>query len=544
MRIRQILGRSALWRSAFFISLATLLDGQAQDIFAQEATESELADPGDPQTPTGSPEGDLPAESNDQLDPQAQTAPTNPRIQEYFSTILKQPGGLTSDEAATGAAKISPRARAAQTRVASAKARVREVKWSYLPRLTLSAGYTKLSPQPDTGGDIQGSLVGTAAPPGPIPDGTELIALDASQAFQLITDQWSLNAGITLPISDYILNLSKALTGAKAARESAELNEHAERLNAAVNARIRYYNWVRARLDAREAKKSVERATLQLETIAAQAKAGLASRADELRSDAFLASTELDMRRARTREAVALEQLNVLVTGGEKSQPNWQIGEAIIVAPPKSWRETKSLDELQQEALSSRLEIQALRRNSDALRDKEKVERSQAYPRLEGFANAQYANPNSRIVPQVDDWLGSWDLGLRVSWTLNDLGVQYSRAAQSAADAAQVEAQVQELEFALRTEVLQEYRTLQESSLATAAAQRGFEATEAAYRDRVTLYQAGRATSLDLLEAETALVRSRLDLVAAYIGQHISRARLDHALGRDINPQYSRSSEK
>jgi outer membrane protein len=130
--------------------------------------------------------------------------------------------------------------------------------------------------------------------------------------------------------------------------------------------------------------------------------------------------------------------------------------------------------------------------------------------------------------------LGSWDLGLRLSWTPNSLGTDYAKAAQSQAEAEQVAAQISEIEFTLRSEVLQEYRTLQEATLATNAAQRGFEASEAAYNDRIILFENGRATSLDLLEAENALVRARLDLVAAYLSARISRVRLDHAVGRDI----------
>ncbi len=459
------------------------------------------------------------------------------QIREYFAAVLAKPNGLTSSEAARAAARISPRARAASARVKAARAQKRELTWSYVPRLNFVGSYTKLSSQPATKGAATGGLVGTSAPPGLIdPQVDPLFAIDANEAFQVLTEQWYLGASLTIPLSDYVLSLSNALTGATLAEEAAKLNENSERVTAAANARIGYYTWVRAALEAREATQSVTRAEQQLATIKTQAAAGRTSRADVLRAQAFLAATELELRRGVTREAIAKEQLNVQMTGGKQAQPQWEIGEAIISSLEAEVAEASTLEQLQNEALSSRLEIQALRKNKTVFEKKANVEKTNAYPRLEGFGNAAYANPNQRIVPQVGNWLGSWDLGLRLSWTPNSLATQYAKAAQSQAEAEQIAAQISEIEFALRSEVLQEYRTLQESTLATNAAQRGLEASEAAYDDRIILFENGRATSLDLLEAENSLVRARLDLVAAYLSARISRVRLDHAIGRDIGP--------
>jgi len=54
----------------------------------------------------------------------------------------------------------------------------------------------------------------------------------------------------------------------------------------------------------------------------------------------------------------------------------------------------------------------------------------------------------------------------------------------------------------------------------------------------VILFENGRATSLDLLEAESSLVEARVALVRTYVLVRSSRVRLEHAVGRDVKEIY------
>jgi len=469
--------------------------------------------------------------------PAAPAAASGDTVRQHFAPLINQPGGLTSKQAAVAAAKQSPSAKAAQTKVDSAQAQIDAVTWRYLPTLTLSASYTHLSPQPSTDQALPFNLV-VSDQPGPVTDLNSLQAFDSTLAFVQQLDQFSLNAGLNVPISDYLLNLSKASRGAKTARRSAELNEKAERVNSAANARLAYYDWASAKLQAAEAGKSVERAQKQKETLEAQLATGRAARADVLRADAFLANAELDQKRAESAEVIARERLNVLMTGGEKIQPTWNIGEDLLLEESVDSVGTQTIEELQREALGTRLELQSMRATAAALMERAGVERSNVYPRLDAFANATYANPNQRIVPQIAEWAGSWDVGARLSWTLNNIGTQGNQAKQSEASAREFLAQAEGMEQALRGEVLGAYHLYREASLATTTARRGVVAAEVAYRDRVILFENGRATSLDLLEAESALVEARVALVRTYVLVRSSRVRLEHAVGRDIKELY------
>jgi outer membrane protein TolC len=52
---------------------------------------------------------------------------------------------------------------------------------------------------------------------------------------------------------------------------------------------------------------------------------------------------------------------------------------------------------------------------------------------------------------------------------------------------------------------------------------------------RQVLFQNGRATSVELTDAETELTRARMELVGAQIDLRLAGTRLRHALGRDVD---------
>ena len=62
----------------------------------------------------------------------------------------------------------------------------------------------------------------------------------------------------------------------------------------------------------------------------------------------------------------------------------------------------------------------------------------------------------------------------------------------------------------------------------------GLASAEESYRVRRELFRAGRATSVELTDAETDLMRSRLDALNARMDARVAKVNLEHALGRDV----------
>jgi outer membrane protein TolC len=466
--------------------------------------------------------------------PPATPRSASPGGSSEFRALVGQAGGLTSDEAAREAAAYSQEAKVAEADQASANAQRAKTIFNYAPKVTLTASYTRISVPESTNlfGDV--SLVGTGQAAAPL-DPTQLFPIDSSAfSFNQIPNQYYLNAGVVIPISDYLLNMTQSLDGVRAAKKTAKLTERAARVSAASNARLAYYEWVRAKLAQGEADKSLERAKEQYKLLQNLAAGGRVARADVLRQDAFVANSELNVRRAATQEAIARQSLHMMMNGGKGKTPTWRIGEDVLREQAGDSVNAGDVERYHQEALRSRLEVQALDSTVYALDKQKSVEKTRALPRVEGFGNLTYANPNPRYIPQQDEWHATWDVGVRAVWTLNDIGAASSDAQVTSAEVARTRAQKQQFEDALRTEVLSAHQGLQEAQLALESAERGVAAAEAAHEDRRKLFEAGRATAFDVLDAETTLVGARLNLIQAYVGLRMARVRFDHALGRDV----------
>jgi outer membrane protein TolC len=84
-------------------------------------------------------------------------------------------------------------------------------------------------------------------------------------------------------------------------------------------------------------------------------------------------------------------------------------------------------------------------------------------------------------------------------------------------------------------EVTQASQALGKARVAVLTAQRGQQAAEESCRVRQVLFQNGRATSVELTDAETELTRARMELVSAQIDLRLASTRLRHALGRDVD---------
>jgi outer membrane protein len=436
-----------------------------------------------------------------------------------FAHVLAQPGGLTSVEAARRGAETSVQAAIEREDIRIAENSKAEVVWSSIPRLQLTGRTTRLSrvrgfifTDPDTGapGEV------------PIPVWNHL-----------------LNVGLTVPLSDYLLRLVQTLRGASKNRDAAALEEQAARVTSASNAKLAYYDWVRTRLEKVVAQQALSQASAQLARMQALHSVGRAAQADLLQAQAFEADAQLALSQSETNGAIAEERLRV----GIHATPDEQlsVGEDVL-ADFSAKEEPKGVEELFREAIQNRLEIRALVKSHSALDDSRYVEGTRAWPKLDAIGNVTYANPNQRIFPQEQEWNTTWDVGLQLTWAFNDVGVARTHADSVGAQIVQLEQRRRSIEEGLRVEVVSAHGALNQARQNVVTAEQGERAAAAAYEARARLQEQGMGTTLELLEAETARIRARLNLIYAHISLRVARTQLDHAVGRDA-PRDTRAQE-
>ncbi len=465
-----------------------------------------------------------------QPQPDAALAPGT-TLEASLKKMLARPGGLTSREVGRRAAATSYDVKAKQKQLEGAAADVDKALVGFFPRLTLTARYVRLSPiTAPSFGPSHGHLVGTTAGEGPLPPGAPLFGVSSSAlSFPVILNQYTLQANLTIPLSDYLLRTSQSYAAASHSRRAAELNARAARLEAALRGKLTYYAWVRASLQQAVAAQALEQARAHVRAARVAFDAQRVSKADVLAAESQLARAELLLARARNMTSLSEDQVRTAMH--DRASKRYRIGENLMspVRPAP-----RAFEPLYNEALAKRLEIRALDETAWSLKEQSRVASAGNYPRLDAFGDAYYQNPNPRYVPQEDKWHATWDVGVQLTWTPNDIGT--ARAGRRALDAqrARVEAQKEALKDALRREVMQAYQDARDAQTGARTTERSLAAAEEAYRVRYELFHYGRATSTELLDAETDLLRARLEMINARVDLRTAQAKLDHATGRDV----------
>lgn len=450
---------------------------------------------------------------------------------------LISPGGLTADEAARLAARTSYDVAAADAALEAARARVSQAEVGFFPNLTLRGSYTRQSEvtEPEFGGS-EGSIVVSPIPaePGqatPIPPGTPLFAMEMF-SFPAFNNFYDLRAGITVPLSDYVLRLSQSYAAATHSERAVEFERQASVLGAALNGRVAFYTWLRAQAHLVIAEENVGLAESLLTEMKVAFDVGTASTADVLRVKAEIASANLLLERARSKARVAEERLRVTLHKLEPGLPI-TIGEDPRHDPaPLDGME--DLERLRAEAMRSRLEVRALDETKWAFTEEADAARGSGWPRLELFANGVYANPNQRYFPQEDEFRFTWDAGAAITWSPNGAVVASAQAEAADARASQTEMQKSALRDAIRIEVTRAYQAFREARLGIETSELQRSAAAEAFKVRQQLFGRGRASGYDLTQDAHELTRARVNVVNARINLLIARAQLVHATGRDI----------
>jgi len=299
----------------------------------------------------------------------------------------------------------------------------------------------------------------------------------------------------------------------------------------AANARIAYYDWLRATAQIAAAERSLDSARARLEDARLGLAAGTLADADVQRLHGLVASGEVAVQQAVSFERLARDSLVVLI-GKPEDGAEFAIGEDVyrdaVESPAGS---AGGVDEYIARSYANRPEIVALQVSIQSLEHGVDAAAVGTYPRLDGIASYTYANPNQRYFPVANDWHGNWFVGLTATWKLD----QYLNS-RLTIDELQVtkrtyEARLAALRQAVEVEVTTAWEQRQRARAELAISQRRRDAAEAVYEQRVQLYRAGEATTTDIIEAEVERLEASLRDVDARIDLRVAETRLQRAIG-------------
>lgn len=209
--------------------------------------------------------------------------------------------------------------------------------------------------------------------------------------------------------------------------------------------------------------------------------------------------------------------------------PGTSIRPVLPDAPPPS---TERFDDLLANARSTRSDRKALADRVAAADARGEAAAAGKRPTVAVGGGFDYARPNPRIFPRKPEWNPSWDASVNVGWPIFDGGRTGAETAEAAANRRAAEARLAEFDTVLALELRQRLTEIATSRAALAAADDTIRAATEARRVVNERFAAGVATSTDVLDAQTDIVRAGLDRTRAIAALRTAQAGLDRAVGR------------
>ena len=264
---------------------------------------------------------------------------------------------------------------------------------------------------------------------------------------------------------------------------------------------------------------NIKRAQKKLRIVLKRINEGLASEYDRIKAELLLAEYRHNHNLARGEYTKARANLKALI-GWDRKHDFTPVGSlpGFNIAIPESLH-------LEPE---NRIEIRKLRLQSEALKEKIAVNRSEYLPGL-GFM-AQYDWQNG-YQPDIDEIKGAWSIGVSLNWRLIDGGDRKSRVSQARLDVRRVDNLKADMKSYIGSEVETAVADLETATEEMSLARKKLRLANEGLKITEAQYQQGLMGISDLLDLELDRSRAEQDLNHAAYKLAIARIDLKKAVG-------------
>jgi len=412
-------------------------------------------------------------------------------------------------EAVTYALENGPEAAVSQNRVEELKEQRGEVFSRFLPHLSLDASYRYMDNVPQIDIDFQ-------IPTTPPTRFTKVVEVGDN-------DNYSLQVQLTqLVFASGRVYYAHRAAGKQL--EAGRLQDHAVRLGVARRtAEVCHGLRISGNVVAVQ-QEALEAARAHHDHVRNRYDAGAATRLELLRSQVEVANRVAALSEAERN----LESTRVLlcrVTGLPEDAPVELADEAAAAAPPPAGQpDTGALLEA---ALAARPELKALEQSRSALEDQALSERGRMLPALNLFGGFTYQKPYFSLV----EWEEIFTVGAGLTVPLFDGLAAYRGMRRARAAAGTVSLTAAQTRADVRTEVETALIALREARVRIGVTEENLERVLQMLSIAENTYAAGAATSLEVIDAQLAANRARLDHLKARYDHRVACVRLAHATG-------------
>jgi outer membrane protein len=399
---------------------------------------------------------------------------------------------ITMDSAVAMGIKHSHTIAMSIAQVSQSQAALDEVKDLIMPNVDASAGYSRLSNIPTEYFSFPGF-------PGKIP---------STALFPVILNNYSLGASASESVFNGFQwkNGVVSLDYAEKASEYSLESKKGDVSISIINAYLSLFKLEKAHVLIEESLDEIKAHVKEVNDFASH---GLATENDVLRTQLQQSNTELSEIDVRNQIQTVNYNLDILL--GLPENTKIQIDTVTILAD----KTMQPLPFYLQKYGNDRYDIKAAEMQEKAQEAGIKVTESGVYPKLLVGADYNYLRPNPRIVPPLDAFEPSWDIGVKLTYSLTGLYDNKHKMQESRAKYTIAEETYNQLNDGAKMEINQDYLQYQEALQKIAVSQKSLDQANENYRTVKSRYTNHVALLTDLLDANNFLLNAQINIISA-----------------------------
>ncbi len=421
--------------------------------------------------------------------------------------FAQQKRELTLDQSIQIGLENSKTLHSSKMKIMSAEARLSQMNASRLPSLSLGASYTHLSP-------INPFQVQT-------PFGNFVISPS-------ILDNYSMKLSLQQPLFTGF-KLSSSSDIARYNSLAAKQDYSKDEQDVIYSIKSAYWNLYLAGKSEEAINENVREVKAHLQDIQNFFKQGLATRNEVLKVEVQLSQSQLNQIDAKNSVNLAVVNLDNAI--GLPLTTEIEVQKDVNVENEN----VAGLSQLIDMAIKNRPELKSMQYQIDASKSSITFAESDYYPQVVLAGEYVYAQPNQRILPTQNQFKGTWDVSVGLSFNLWNWGATKDQTTQAEAQFEQAKDSFKTLKDAVTLDVTQSYFNLVKAKEKVSVTKQAVSQAEENYRVTDDKFKQGLALNSELLDAEAALMQAKTNYAQAIVDYELSQAQLEKATGGKLN---------
>jgi outer membrane protein len=397
---------------------------------------------------------------------------------------------ISLDSAISMGLQHSRQVQYSNARVNESKSSLADLNNRIMPDLDLGAGYERLSNIPTEYFSILGQTIPSTA------------------FFPVILNDYSATASL----SESVFNgfqWKYAVQNMQFTEKSTEFSAESQKSNVSINVIMEYVNLFKLQRAHDAVVDNLKEINAHVDEVSDFVKHGLATQNDLLRTQLQLSNAQLTEISIKNQiETVNYNLVTILgLTEGTS-----------IAVDSNSILDNKSVQPLPyylQNYTQNRNDLKAADMQQKAAEANIKQTESSLYPKLSVGADYDYLRPNPRIVPPLDQFQPTWDIGFKITYSITGLYDNKNKTDVSRAKLAEAKAQYDDLSDNAKMDINRDYLQYKESLEKIAVAQKSLDQAGENYKIVKSKYDNHIALLTDLLDADNFLLNAKINLISS-----------------------------